>query len=168
MRPEVATALDGARLNQVTQTVHGVPDPELGDVTIGELGMVRSLEVSLCGVSVELVPTFLGCPARSVIEAHIRQLVGAETDVPLTVRWVSAPWTESMISQTGIEKLARLGIAVGDAGCPLCSGKIELVGGQGPTSCRSVGRCVACGEIVEVMRGAGSPLRFGSKTYANV
>jgi ring-1,2-phenylacetyl-CoA epoxidase subunit PaaD len=157
-----------AQVAQVAQVVRSVPDPELGDVTIGELGMVRSVEWSPSGFTVELVPTFLGCPARSVIETHLRQLVAEQSDAPVTVKWVSDQWTESMISRLGVEKLARLGIAVGDNGCPRCGGLLQLVSGQGPTSCRSVGRCEACREIVEIMRGAASPVRFRSGTYANV
>ena len=44
-----------------------VPDPEIPAVSIVELGMVGEIEVDDRGIRVELLPTFVGCPALEVI-----------------------------------------------------------------------------------------------------
>jgi ring-1,2-phenylacetyl-CoA epoxidase subunit PaaD len=161
--------------------VSQVCDPELGDVTLSDLGMIVSITTSQQDgaddvVDVTLVPTFLGCPARSVIERSIRDAISAAGIThPAAIRWSHQPWTETMVTVEGRAKLGALGIAVGDAGCTECGGALRPTGSPGPTSCRSVARCRACGEIVEVLRGAGSPVRFKqvdfapmSGSYANV
>jgi ring-1,2-phenylacetyl-CoA epoxidase subunit PaaD len=152
--------------------VFAVCDPELGDVTIGELGMVVAVCVSdeIAGdngvpiVLVELMPTFLGCPARSVIERSVREAL-APTEV--VIKWVSKVWTEALVSDVGRTKLGLLGIAVGDAPCPNCGGADLVMLGPSATSCRSAARCNSCHEVIEVLRSAASPVRFRG-LYANV
>jgi ring-1,2-phenylacetyl-CoA epoxidase subunit PaaD len=150
--------------------VGAVPDPELGDVTIGELGMLNAVEWDGSQLRVILVPTFLGCPARSVIEL---QVVSAVAPTPVTITWSPSSWVETMIDAAGRAKLAALGIAVGDAGCPRCGAALAATLVPGPTSCRSAARCTGCGDVVEVIRGAASPIRFRGLdvqgiSYANV
>lgn len=44
-----------------------VADPEIPTVSIVDLGMVEAVAVNEAGIRVELLPTFVGCPAQQVI-----------------------------------------------------------------------------------------------------
>ncbi len=153
---------------EVGAAVAAVPDPELAGIGIGDLGLVAAVRADPDSgrVAVDLVPTFLGCPALGVIEADVRAAVLA---VPGTtdaaVRFVTEPaWTPARISERGRRQLAELGIAVtaadGDAGarfaavaCPVCGTKrLRAVSERGPTACRAVAWCDACRNPIEVVR----------------
>ena len=148
----------------VVAAVAAVPDPELAGVEIGDLGLVESVTVDdeAGTVTVELVPTFLGCPALEVIECDVRRAI--ETVTPahrVTVRFVSTPaWSPERISTRGREQLGELAIAVADQGvrfesvsCPVCGVcRLRTVSAVGPTACRSVAWCDACRNPIEIVR----------------
>lgn len=88
-----------------------VPDPEIPAVSIVELGMVGDVEVGERGIRVELLPTFVGCPALEVIRDAVEQRLG-ELGPPVHVDVSFAtPWTSDRISPEGREKLRRSGFA---------------------------------------------------------
>jgi ring-1,2-phenylacetyl-CoA epoxidase subunit PaaD len=143
--------------------VNRVPDPEMGGVTIGDLGLVVDVVVGEDGAcEVTLTPTFLGCPALNLIRADVERAllqVGAST---VSVTWLHHPaWTPTRITANGRTRLAELGIAVAGFDdfstmppCPTC-GQPELASAAavGPTSCRSVAWCNSCRSVIEIMRG---------------
>ena len=146
-------------------SVRAVPDPELGGVTIGELGLVVSVEVDDANAaSVVLIPTFLGCPALRMIADDVRRAAMAAGASAASVRFAHEPaWTPDRISAEGRRQLAEVGIAVPVAAdahtpavtsCPICgSSSLEARSPVGPTACRSVAWCPACRNVVEIMRG---------------
>jgi ring-1,2-phenylacetyl-CoA epoxidase subunit PaaD len=148
----------------VADAVGSVRDPELGDVTIGELGLVESVVISNDGrVEVSLTPTFLGCPALSLIGADVRNVVEQLNEPEITevaVAFVSTPvWSPSQINESGRAKLAELGIGVvradGTVACPYCtSDDVSERVPVGSTSCRSVWWCGACRTVIDFMRTA--------------
>ena len=88
-----------------------VPDPEIPAVSIVELGMVGEVEVGERGIRVELLPTFVGCPALEIIRAAVEQRLG-ELGPPVRVDVSFAtPWTSDRISPEGREKLRGSGFA---------------------------------------------------------
>ena len=144
----------------VHRAVESVPDPELGGVTIGDLGLVVGVAVSPDGaVMVELTPTFLGCPALGLIAADVQAAVLAAGARSADVRYVHVPiWEPARISERGRRQLAERGIAVpngsGDVRCPLCGGNaLTEAAPVGPTACRSVLWCESCRNVIEMMRG---------------
>jgi ring-1,2-phenylacetyl-CoA epoxidase subunit PaaD len=174
---------------RVTEAVAAVPDPELGGVCIGGLGLVVSVDVvpvvvepidglGLVGpehasssevgdveLVVSLTPTFLGCPALSLIANDVTQAALAAGAASVRVIWVHEPvWTYERISEEARNQLAQLGIAVprtapdGAAvvdACPTC-GSADLLPAApvGSTSCRSVSWCRGCRSVIEIMRGS--------------
>lgn len=158
--------------------VESVLDPELGDVTIGELGLVH--EVHLVGSDVEVLlrPTFLGCPALQLLANDVERVLVGLGALSVEVRFVHSPaWGPQHISEEGRRKLGVLGIAVAgenSVACPYCSSiDLRLAAPVGPTSCRSVAFCGDCRSIVEIMRGPGTltgangsavPVSIGSKS----
>ena len=88
-----------------------VPDPEIPAVSIVELGMVGEVEVGERGIRVELLPTFVGCPALEIIRDAVEQRLG-ELGGPVHVDVSFAtPWTSDRISREGREKLRASGFA---------------------------------------------------------
>lgn len=154
------TGPDGPALAALRMAVGAVRDPELGEVTLDDLGLVRAVGARGDVVTVELVPTFLGCPARGVIEADVRRAV-----LPwrAEVSWCHEVWSEERVTPAGRSKLAGLGTVVGDAPCPRCAGRLEVLLPDGAASCRSVARCTACGELADVLRGPASNVRLGGR-----
>jgi ring-1,2-phenylacetyl-CoA epoxidase subunit PaaD len=146
----------------VAKAAGSVRDPELGDVTIDELGLVRSVTLAVGGrVEVSLTPTFLGCPALSLIAADVRVAVEMLREPEITevaVVFVSTPvWSPAQINESGRAKLAELGIGVvrsdGTVACPHCgSDDVSERVPVGSTSCRSVWWCATCRTVVDFMR----------------
>jgi ring-1,2-phenylacetyl-CoA epoxidase subunit PaaD len=109
-------------------------------------------------VVVEVLPTFVGCPALLVIEDEIRKRVGSlaeVSEVAVNFRF-DPPWTVDRISSTGRESLRKFGVTVpqrelereqgGQAPlCPFCgSHEVTLESSFGPTRCRMIYHCEAC------------------------
>lgn len=87
-----------------------VKDPEIDTVSIVDLGMIQSIRVVEKSVSVELLPTFLGCPALPIIKKNIEQTLLHLDDVrSVEVLFVhSPPWTSDRISKAGREGLKKI------------------------------------------------------------
>jgi ring-1,2-phenylacetyl-CoA epoxidase subunit PaaD len=168
LSPRRSLAVGGHDLpDDLRRAVSSVPDPELGGVTIGELGLVHELRQSpIDGViEVILLPTFLGCPALKLMERDVLTVLSMHGVSAARVTWAHAPtWSPSRISMAGRRKLAELGIAVpGSEGsvdealpvCPICAvAALEAKLPVGPTACRSVAWCRSCRSVVEIMRGS--------------
>jgi ring-1,2-phenylacetyl-CoA epoxidase subunit PaaD len=144
-----------------------VMDPEIPAVSIVDLGMVERIEASDEALEVDLLPTFVGCPAIDVIREDARAAlreVAEERDV--RVRMVfDPPWTTDRITDRGREGLRSYGISphweggppkldgpvpvsllrVSNVECPYC-GSRETVQDTpwGPTPCRAVHYCRSC------------------------
>jgi len=104
-------ASPGVDRAMVLAALGDVPDPEIPAVSIVELGMVGDIEVDDRGIRVELLPTFVGCPALEVIRDSVERRLG-ELGSPVQVDVSFAtPWTSDRISRDGREKLRRSGFA---------------------------------------------------------
>jgi ring-1,2-phenylacetyl-CoA epoxidase subunit PaaD len=145
-----------------------VPDPEIPAVSIVELGMVGEVEVGERGVRVELLPTFVGCPALEIIRSEVERRLGqlgrpVQVDVSF-----ATPWTSDRISREGRDKLRASGFAPpphlregrglpvldapapGTVECPYCgSARTTLENVFGPTQCRSIRHCSDCRQPFE-------------------
>ena len=157
-----------------------VADPEIPKVSIVELGMLERIEVTPDELRVELLPTFVGCPAVEVIRESVASRLAA-FGRPVRVEMVfSTPWTSDRISPEGREKLRRSGFAPpphlastpGAAGralpmvdtsfaaraeapveCPYCgSTSTTLENIFGPTQCRSIRHCADCRQPFEAFK----------------
>jgi ring-1,2-phenylacetyl-CoA epoxidase subunit PaaD len=157
----------------VLDALDGVADPEIPNVSVVELGMVERVEVRPDEIVVELLPTFVGCPAIEMIRDAVSsrlEAFGRPVRVEMTF---SPPWTSDRISPTGREKLRASGFAppppVGagralpmvDPGfgagpaveCPYCgSSRTTLENVFGPTQCRSIRHCADCRQPFEAFK----------------
>jgi len=134
----------------------GVPDPELPVCSIVDLGMVHRVGFTDDGVRVELLPTFIGCPAIDLIRDDVgRALAGfGRVDVVTTF---AVPWSSDRISPTGRAALAAAGIAPPTdpeaMRCPHChSARVVIDSAFGPTQCRTLWYCRDCRQPFEAMK----------------
>jgi ring-1,2-phenylacetyl-CoA epoxidase subunit PaaD len=152
--------------DQTAQTVwewlQEVSDPEIPVISLVDLGVIRAVELDGDKVTVELLPTFLGCPAlvqmkRDIVtrlEAH-----GLNATVVVNTR---DSWTSEMITETGRARLRESGFAPPHSGqpsllqlqgpspCPYCGSEdTRLENLFGPTPCRSLRYCNSCRQPFE-------------------
>ncbi len=136
-------------------------DPEIPTVSVLDLGMIRDVKSDANGLVVELMPTFLGCPAISMIRQSISVVLAPLG--PVRVELVrDQPWSSQRISERGRRLLRESGFAPpprGDlleltvlprADCPYC-GSVRTVMESvfGPTPCRAIHYCRACRQPFE-------------------
>jgi ring-1,2-phenylacetyl-CoA epoxidase subunit PaaD len=136
-----------------------IEDPEMPVISIVELGIVRAIQIDGDRVEVTLAPTFSGCPALSAITQSVREkILGLGlSDVSIQLA-LDPPWSTDNISESGREKLKRMGIASpqmhGGAvltalempvPCPYCnSHNTTRRNNFGPTPCRAIYFCNNC------------------------
>jgi len=154
------------RAEQVWGALEEIPDPEITVVSLVDLGVIRSVDVRDGHVSVELTPTFLGCPALEAMKRALEEAVsalGAEPEVRVIQ---DDSWSTDRITPAGREKLRAAGFAPPaprEASaptllqlqakvhrCPYCgSTETRLENIFGPTPCRSLRYCDTCRQPFE-------------------
>jgi ring-1,2-phenylacetyl-CoA epoxidase subunit PaaD len=148
-------ACDDAALQAVSDTVCDVPDPELPYVTIGDLGIVRSIAIAGDTATVVLTPTYTGCPATEQIAADVADAVRGAGYAP-DVRTTLAPaWSTDWITARGRQRLADAGIAPPGAivSCPRCGSQLaRLVSEFSGTACKALYTCQSCREPFELFK----------------
>lgn len=151
----------------VMAALEQVADPEIPAVSIVELGMIGGIEVQPDRIVVELLPTFVGCPALEIIrEAVSDRLAAFGRPVRVDVSFAT-PWSSDRISPAGREKLRSsgfapppptrpgrglpmLGAAEAPIACPYCGSlRTTLENVFGPTQCRSIRHCAECRQPFE-------------------
>jgi ring-1,2-phenylacetyl-CoA epoxidase subunit PaaD len=135
-------------------TVH---DPEIPTVSIVELGLVHAIAVADERIAIELLPTFVACPALEVIRSTVAEAVaplGRPVDVAFTF---AVPWTTERLTDAGKAGLRKAGIAPPAepqaVRCPFCEGAdVAMDSAFGPTLCRSLFYCRACRQPFEAFK----------------
>lgn len=135
-------------------TVH---DPEIPTVSIVDLGLIHDVRVTEDRIAVELLPTFVACPALAVIRATVLDALaglGRPVDVSFTF---AVPWTTERLTAAGFAGLRRAGIAPpaepADVRCPFCdSGTVAMDSAFGPALCRSLFYCRDCRQPFEAFK----------------
>ena len=138
----------------VRLALRDVADPEIPVVSVLDLGMVERVDVADDAIRVELLPTFVGCPAVEMIRAAVADrlsVFGRPVFVETTFR---VPWTSDRITASGKAKLRASGFAPPSSEapvrCPYCgSADVALDNLFGPTQCRSLRYCRACRQPFE-------------------
>ncbi len=146
---------------QVRSALEQVFDPEYPDISVIDLGLVESVEVSADGLAtIGLIPTFSGCPALAMIADDVQEAVQALASTStVSVRWLSSPvWSTDRITADAQQRLSTEYTVVlrrkdGTLLCPVCgSTTVQDQSMAGPTRCRSIAWCSSCRNPVEVMR----------------
>jgi ring-1,2-phenylacetyl-CoA epoxidase subunit PaaD len=138
-----------------------VVDPEVPVLTIEDLGVLRAARIDGERVTVDITPTYSGCPAVDAMRDDIVAALGAAGYNDVSVRLVLAPaWTTDWMSEVGRAKLEEFGIAAPAARgtsrsvslglgirCPHCgSMHTRELSRFGSTSCKALYVCQRCQE----------------------
>jgi ring-1,2-phenylacetyl-CoA epoxidase subunit PaaD len=141
---------------EVWELLEEIPDPEIPVISLVDLGVIRSVDVSEGHVRIEFTPTFLGCPALEYMKRAMEEKVpGAEVVVIQ-----DDSWSTDKITAAGREKLREAGFAPPAPRlvqlqsqvhkCPYCgSTETKLENIFGPTPCRSLRYCDSCRQPFE-------------------
>lgn len=148
----------------VWAALEDVHDPEIPAVSLVDLGIVHRVEVAPGRVRVELLPTFVGCPAIDLMRDQVEdRLHGFAPEVEAAVSFAT-PWTSDRITPEGRRRLRDSGFAPPDpvaqhalgqlpvlgAQCPYCgSRRTTLENAFGPTQCRAIHHCSECRQPFE-------------------
>jgi ring-1,2-phenylacetyl-CoA epoxidase subunit PaaD len=165
-----ATAAD-ARVARVRAELATIPDPEIPAISVIDLGVIGAVDVDDDRARVELLPTFVGCPAIGVMQQQIIERIGALGVAPRVevVVTLDPPWTSERISEEGRVRLRRSGFAppapmpdgpmLGQldelavlpiAECPYCGSRNTTMDNPfGPTLCRAIYHCADCRQPFE-------------------
>jgi ring-1,2-phenylacetyl-CoA epoxidase subunit PaaD len=152
----------------VWAALHDVHDPEIPTISVVDLGVIGSVETTPNQIRVELLPTFVGCPAidvmREAVEERLKEFAD-DVSVEITFR---EPWTTERITPAGRDALRAAGFApppqvprdpgralpvlanlpVGE--CPYCGSRnTTLENAFGPTLCRAIYHCADCRQPFE-------------------
>ncbi|MBV8784972.1 MAG: phenylacetate-CoA oxygenase subunit PaaJ [Gammaproteobacteria bacterium] len=143
-----------ARERAVWQLLGELPDPEIPVLTLGDLGIVRTVCHDAAGrLHVAITPTYSGCPATEVIRHTVRAALDRHgwTDAELE-QVLAPPWSHEWLSAAGRRKLLAYGIAPPAAAhaavaCPRCGSRdTRCVSDFGSTPCKAHYQCAACRE----------------------
>lgn len=150
--------------SDIMKVLTKVNDPEIDRVSIIDLGMVERV-IADRDVTIQLVPTFLGCPALDIIASNVEKALKDELQLEnVHVEFIREPyWTSARITEAGRRKLKAFGIAppprklsmIGpwEVNCPYCDSPYTTMENIfGPTACRSILYCNACKNPFEAMK----------------
>jgi ring-1,2-phenylacetyl-CoA epoxidase subunit PaaD len=151
----------------VWAALHDVHDPEIPTISVVDLGVVRSVETSENSIRVELLPTFVGCPAIDVMRESVEDSLRAFADDVSVEISFAEPWTTDRITEDGRAALISAGFAPPAADvapdrvlsvlanlptgeCPYCGSRnTTLENAFGPTLCRAIYHCADCRQPFE-------------------
>ncbi len=142
-----------------------VPDPEVPVLSIIDLGIVRNIEItSNQKITINITPTYSGCPAMDVISMSIRMALLENGFSNIEIKNVLSPaWTTDWMSEQGKQKLKAYGIAPPNAKQQVCTPEIfqkeesvecphcnsyhtSLISYFGSTACKALYKCNDCKE----------------------
>ncbi|MFC5500873.1 1,2-phenylacetyl-CoA epoxidase subunit PaaD [Lysinimonas soli] len=150
-----------ARERAIWDIAATVVDPEVPVLTIEDLGVLRRVVLDGEQVTVEITPTYSGCPAIDAMRDDIVVALARHGYPDATVNVVLAPaWTTEWLSDDGRAKLEAFGIAPPvprrtDGGvdlglgirCPHCGSlHTRAISAFGSTSCKALYVCQRCQE----------------------
>jgi ring-1,2-phenylacetyl-CoA epoxidase subunit PaaD len=134
-----------------------------------ELGIIRSVEATPERIRVEMLPTFVGCPALEMIRQSIGERLAGMAEAVEVEATFAEPWTSDRITPQGRRKLRESGFAPPAphaaeaeqplfptitvrpvARCPFCGSRDTLLENPfGPTRCRAIHWCNHCRQPFE-------------------
>lgn len=164
-------AATASELDRAREIAAAVPDPELPQLTLADLGILREVSAEGGRIVVSVTPTYSGCPALREIRLDLARRLGGAGFAEVEVRTsLSPPWSSDWITDTGRRKLAAAGIAPPGRAprrpqgpvpltltgppaappCPACgSAATERAAAFSGTACKDLYRCRDCREPFE-------------------
>ncbi|AQR77510.1 1,2-phenylacetyl-CoA epoxidase subunit PaaD [Paenibacillus larvae] len=153
------------QIERIWELLQDVKDPEIPAVSMIEMGMIHKATVMEGVVTIEVLPTFIGCPALEIMKNNICEKLDSIDGVrEVKVNFVRRPiWTSDRINDEGREKLRSFGIVPPPRGCrpgetweiccPYCDSPYTRLDNLfGPAACRSILYCSQCKNPFEALK----------------
>jgi ring-1,2-phenylacetyl-CoA epoxidase subunit PaaD len=143
-------------------------------LSVVDLGIIHRVDIGRAPgdgpIRVEILPTFVGCPALELIKSSISERLAAFGRPVEVTATFEVPWTSERISPAGRAALLAAGIAPPGAGpspgapgglidleprvpCPHCGSRRTVVENLfGPTQCRTIRYCADCRQPFESIK----------------
>jgi ring-1,2-phenylacetyl-CoA epoxidase subunit PaaD len=149
---------------EIWDLLSSIPDPEIPVISITDLGVLRKVELKDNTCTIDITPTYSGCPAMKMIEDDIIAKLKEAGIENIKVNMVYHPaWTTDWLNDAAKEKLRAYGIAPPEKSsidkgvlmgnepkelkCPRCGSKnTEMISQFGSTACKALYRCQDCKE----------------------
>ena len=151
--------------DKVLELLKEVKDPEIPVISLVDLGVITGIEITGDHVTVNMTPTFIGCPAMDYMKQDVVDVLNQNGIEEHTVNLnLKTTWSSDLISDDGKKALKKFGLApppvhnnviedldiIEHAECPNCDSiNTTLKSPFGPTLCRSLHHCNNCGEAFE-------------------
>jgi ring-1,2-phenylacetyl-CoA epoxidase subunit PaaD len=146
-----------------------IPDPEIPVISIVDLGVIRDVKADDKEVTINITPTYSGCPAMKQMEDDVRKKMLENGFEKVTVNTVYTPaWTTDWLSEEAKLKLQKYGIAPPEEStsdksfllghgksitCPHCKSKNTVMVSQfGSTACKALYKCNDCLEAFDYFK----------------
>jgi ring-1,2-phenylacetyl-CoA epoxidase subunit PaaD len=135
-----------------------ISDPEIPVLSIVDLGIVRTVDLTTKNCIITITPTYSGCPAMNVIENEIINALAKIISVEVKFT-LSPAWTTDWMSENGKNKLREYGIAPPEdeidksvlfakptvVPCPKCNtSDTKMISQFGSTACKAHYQCNRC------------------------
>jgi ring-1,2-phenylacetyl-CoA epoxidase subunit PaaD len=158
-----------SRREEILRWLDEVMDPEVPVLSIGELGVLRDVEVSGDEVVVVMTPTYSGCPAMHAMETDVVKTLARHGVPNVRVKTVYSPaWTTDWMSEESRAKLEAYGIAPpgraesddlvplrrrAPVRCPYCKSVNTTMRSEfGSTACKAILVCNGCHQPFELFK----------------
>jgi ring-1,2-phenylacetyl-CoA epoxidase subunit PaaD len=154
---------DPAEKQLIWEELGKIVDPEIPVLSLVEMKVIRDVKIG-DGVTVIFSPTFVGCPATSMIMQEIRSRLNALGFQKVTIETTfSPPWSTDLLDERTKEKLRQFGVApppvsskdlpaalLEPVACPSCgSMETRMESSFGSTLCRQIYYCHRCRQSFE-------------------
>ncbi|MBS1487369.1 MAG: phenylacetate-CoA oxygenase subunit PaaJ [Bacteroidetes bacterium] len=149
---------------EIIHWLDAVKDPEIPVLSLVDLGVITDVVIEADQVTVDMTPTFVGCPAIDYMKEEVLQLLQSKglKNIKVNISF-KRNWSSDMISEKGKTALKKFGLSppppakiftdlevLEHAICPRCdSSHTELKSPFGSTLCRSIYYCYDCKEAFE-------------------
>lgn len=151
-------------LPQIMEWLQEVKDPEIPVISLVDLGVITNVDIEDNKVSVNMTPTFVGCPAMDYMVNDVRETLNSKgiENVEVNVNF-NTHWSSNNITDEGRDAIKKFGLAppphydhivdidiLEQTPCPYCnSTDTELKTPFGPTLCRAMHYCNNCKQAFE-------------------
>jgi len=159
-------------IEKIYELLNTVKDPEIPVISICELGIVRNVAINGDFITINITPTYSGCPAMAEISHDIIKTLKNAGYLNVEITTIFSPaWTTDWMSQEAKEKLRDYGIApphktleteklfiimqpVEKVNCPFCNSiNTKRTSEFGSTACKALYYCNKCCQPFEFFKG---------------
>lgn len=147
----------------VLRELESVKDPEIPTISVVDMGIITRVEIGVESITVDMTPTFVGCPALEVMREDVLEVLRRLTPNPEVRVNFDIPWSSNLLTDKGKIALKKHGLAppptftvdfelnvLENIACPHCNSTNTVVKSIfGPTLCRSLHYCNSCLQAFE-------------------